>query len=108
MDKGRRNELRQLKYRNRVQNIIHGIDIYVTRSGRQIYKPKLIDVIEDRGFLCYKEQGKPCSCAVCQPPEDSYGSRKTIKQAVVREVDEEVLNMGVDYWEEEMWEVGFE
>jgi hypothetical protein len=62
MDKGRRNELRQLKYRNRVQNIIHGID----------------------------------------------GSRRTMKQAVAREVEEEVGYMDESLDEELMWEGGFE
>lgn len=48
MNKGRRNELRDLKWKRRLKNL--GLK-------RQSAKD----------FICYRDQGKPCSCALCSP-----------------------------------------
>lgn len=48
MNKGRRNELTQLKFKKRLNNL-----------GLQQNTPK--------DFICYKTTGNPCSCKMCQP-----------------------------------------
>lgn len=48
MNKGRRNELRDLKWKRRLKNL-----------GLDRKKPK--------DFICYRDQGKPCSCPMCSP-----------------------------------------
>jgi hypothetical protein len=48
MNKGIRNELRDLKWKRRLKNL-----------GLKRQGPK--------DFICYRDQGKPCSCAMCSP-----------------------------------------
>lgn len=60
-NKGRRNELRELKYRRRLRN----------------YR------LKDNGegsYYCYKTTGNPCSCAICQQPEQNYQRAKQKQQ----------------------------
>lgn len=46
MDKGRRQELTQLRFVKRLKNLSISLD-------------------KKDEFYCYKEQGKPCSCYMC-------------------------------------------
>lgn len=48
MNKGRRNELRNLRWTRRLNTL-----------G--------LKRIKERDFICYRDQGKPCSCAMCSP-----------------------------------------
>lgn len=48
MNKGRRNELRDLKWARRLKSL-----------G--------LKRVNDRDYICYRDQGKPCSCAMCSP-----------------------------------------
>lgn len=52
MNKGRRHELKMLKYKKRL---------------------KQLGLKEGEGkFYAYRSHGAPCSCMVCQQPDDSY------------------------------------
>lgn len=80
MNKGRRNELAQLKRKKRLRyHYVNGLDIYVTKNGRYIHKPKLTDLDKNVGTV-YKSTGKPCSCAMCSPgkigEKEKYKSMK--------------------------------
>lgn len=48
MNKGRRNELRDLKFKRRLKNL-----------GLTSVNPK--------DYVCFRDQGKPCSCYMCSP-----------------------------------------
>ena len=65
MDKKRRNELTQLKYKKRIRIFVANIDIYICRDGRQIRNPRTIDIIKDGGQRVYKSTSTPCSCYMC-------------------------------------------
>ncbi len=65
-NKGRRQELKQLKFKKRLKNL-----------GLKQKKPK--------DFICYKDQGKPCSCWMCagdkyKRSEIKEEERKQLKQ----------------------------
>lgn len=55
MNKGRRNELRDLKWKRRLKNL-----------GLKREK--------SRDYICYRDQGRPCNCSVCQKPK--YNRKK--------------------------------
>jgi hypothetical protein len=58
MNKGRRNELRDLKWKRRLKNL--GL------------------IKEDKkSFICYRDQGKPCSCSICR--NQKYNRAKSKK-----------------------------
>lgn len=65
MNKGRRQELKQLKYLKRIKRFVAGNHCYVNREGNYIYQPKAVDVVKDRGQLIYKTTSTPCSCWMC-------------------------------------------
>lgn len=58
MNKARRNELRQLKFKRRLKNL-----------GLKQTSP--------RDYVCYKDQGKPCSCKMCSPRKYSRSKTKS-------------------------------
>lgn len=66
MNKGRRNELAQLKRRKRLHHLVNGIDVYITKDGDKINKPRVTDLPKNYQTV-YKSTGKPCSCAMCSP-----------------------------------------
>lgn len=62
MNKGRRNELRKLKYQRRMRNFGYS-PFTPIKEGNQ-------------NFTGFVNHGSPCSCSVCQQPEDSYNRAK--------------------------------
>ena len=56
MNKGRRNELTNLKFKKRL---------------KQLGLKK-----EEGSFYCYKSSGKPCSCSVCKKPRYKRSNNK--------------------------------
>jgi hypothetical protein len=57
MNKGRRNELKMLKFKKRLQQV--GFKL------QDAYKP-------GNRLFCYKTSGKPCSCWACSPKDRKY------------------------------------
>lgn len=70
MNKGRRQELKYLKYKKRIRRFVSNIDVYVDKEGKYIYNPKSVDVIQENGQHCYRTTSTPCSCIMCAP--DKY------------------------------------
>jgi hypothetical protein len=66
MNKGRRNELAQLKKKKRLRHLVNNLDVYITKDGRYIHKPKVTDIPKTE-YNVYKSTGKPCSCPMCSP-----------------------------------------
>lgn len=65
MNKQRRNELTQLKYKKRIQRFAATCNLYVSSQGEYIYNPKTVDIISDGGQHMYKTTSTPCSCWSC-------------------------------------------
>jgi hypothetical protein len=68
MDKGRRNQLRQLHYKKRLKNL------------------GLKETEKDVNLHCFKDQGKPCSCLLCSP--EKYNRKEKHKN---KDIEEENL-----------------
>ena len=66
MNKARRNELRQLKYQRRLKNL------------------GLKELDPNRNYHGYKDQGKPCSCFICQPPDRNYNRAKEKRKQLLQ------------------------
>lgn len=49
-NKGRRNEITQLKWKKRLKNLN-------------------LPISDKRKYTCFKAQGKPCGCFGCKPPK---------------------------------------
>ena len=64
-NKGNRQRITFLKYKKRIKCFVSNTTVYIKRNGERIYHPKAIDVIKDRGQLCYKTTSTPCSCSMC-------------------------------------------
>jgi len=64
MNKGRRNELRQLKFKKRLRE-----------RGLKQKRPT--------DFVCYKDQGQPCSCHGCSG--EKYNRHKNKKRPEVND-----------------------
>lgn len=62
-NKGERNHQTQKRYKKRVKRL--KLYWYRTRKGKLVQNPSSEFVIKDLGFMCYKHQGKSCSCAMC-------------------------------------------
>jgi hypothetical protein len=75
MNKGRRHELKMLKYRKRLHRWVSGITRYHTRTGEIIYHPTVEDIIADNGQNCYRTTSSPCSCWCCSG-EKKYNRAK--------------------------------
>lgn len=85
MNKGRRNELRELHYQKRLKN----------------YRIK----DDSKGnFHAFKTTGKPCSCFVCQQPEHNY-NRSIIKQATRTKINTELTYQGEGGEDDKAWEI---
>lgn len=69
MNKARRNELKQLKYKRRLK-------IIGQCNAETLANPKG----ERYNFTGFKTSGKPCSCYACQQIEDSYNRAKIKRQ----------------------------
>lgn len=65
MNKKIRQDLKQLKYQQRIKRFVLGLDTYITRDGERIHQPKAADVIADKGQLNYMTTSTPCSCWMC-------------------------------------------
>lgn len=57
MDKGRRNELRDLKWKKRLK-----------KMNLKRENPK--------DFICFRDQGKPCNCWLCKRPKYNRAKNK--------------------------------
>lgn len=88
MNKGRRQELKKLKYIKRIRRFVAGLDQYVTREGVCIKNPKTHDVIDDNGQLAYKNTSTPCSCWMCSYPQyDRNEFKKQTKLLINEELE---------------------
>lgn len=65
MNKKIRRDKTFLKYKKRIALLAANTDHYITKDGTDIYKPKTIDIINDKGFLSLKTQATLCSCYGC-------------------------------------------
>jgi NADPH-dependent curcumin reductase CurA len=66
-NKGRRQELTQLKYKNRLRywaNIWRN-STHITQDGTEIFSPTVQDLIDDNAFSHLKTQAMMCSCGIC-------------------------------------------
>lgn len=66
MNKGRRNELAQLKRRKRLRHLINGIYWHRNEDGQWVKNPKLTDIPKNQHTV-FKSTGTPCSCDMCSP-----------------------------------------
>ena len=78
MNKGRRIEIGNLKWKKRLHNYVNGLDIYVTKNGARIYSPKVTDIPKNC-FTVLKSTGKPCSCPMCSPGKIEEKSKYKMK-----------------------------
>ena len=86
MDKKQRRDKEFYKYKKRISKWVSNRKIYFTRDGRKIYNPKTVDILEDRGQLCYKTTSTPCSCYCCS---DIYKYQRHEKKQEDRRLLEE-------------------
>ncbi len=89
MNKDRRQEIKQLKYKKRIQRFAASAGRYHNRKGEVIYNPKTIDVLADNGQLHYKTTSTPCSCPMCQDPDRNY-HRAKVKETSGKELSEDL------------------
>jgi len=88
MNKGRRNELTQLKYLKRVKRYVSSCSLWVLSSGEYLYDPKTIDIIKDKALLGFKSSSVLCSCWSCSGSdkyrrhEKKMEDRKLITEAL--------------------------
>lgn len=68
MNKGRRNEIKQLKYKRRIKRL----RIPDTLMHQALVNPKG----DQYNFTSFKTTSNPCSCGVCQQPEQAYNRGK--------------------------------
>lgn len=86
MNKGRRQELAQLKYIKRVKRYIAGSRIWILSSGETIHNPNVEDMYNAKEFLEFKSSSVLCSCWGCSG-EYKY-KRHEFKRETQRLVDE--------------------
>ena len=70
--------MKMLRYKRRIRNYVNSIDVYISKDGTRIHKPKVGDILKDNGHNWYREQSCPCSCIFCQPVK--YNRAKTKRQ----------------------------
>jgi hypothetical protein len=94
MNKKRRQELKQLKFINRIKRFIANGKYYFTKDRERIDSPTVQDIINDGGFLCYKTTSTPCSCYTCSG-EYKYRrhEHKIIERKLVQEGLEDYYNL---------------
>lgn len=83
MNKGRRNEIKKLKYLKRIRLLANGLDIYVTCNGEYIRNPKVQDILKDNGQNCYRTTSTPCSCSVCSHNKYNRAKIKSTMKKVI-------------------------
>lgn len=94
MNKQRRNELTQLKYKKRIRRFVLSCHLYVNRDGEYIYEPKTCDVINDLGQLVYKTSSTPCSCFMCSGYyKYKRHEQKVIERKLIQDGLEEFKNL---------------
>ncbi len=81
MNKGRRNELRKLKYKRRLK-------LMGCLSPETLNRPKGVRMGVSYNFTGFIESGKPCSCEFCTPTNKKKDMPPPInKKAVIQEWD---------------------
>ena len=88
MNKKRRQELKQLKYVNRIKRFLASWGTYINREGEYIRNPKTKDIIQDNGMLYYKNTSTPCSCGMC-----AYYKYKRHEQKIM---DDKLIQDGLE------------
>lgn len=65
MNKKRRQELKELKYRKRLKYWVSVWNKHTTKEGIEIVNPTVNDLVEDGAYLHLKTQAVMCSCEMC-------------------------------------------
>ena len=88
MNKKRRQELKQLKFKNRIKRFVANGSYYY--SGRErIDSPTVQDVINNGDCLYYKTTSTPCSCWMCS---GYYKYKRHEEKIVVRKLIQDGLD----------------
>lgn len=88
INKKRRQELKQLKFINRIKRFVANGRYYFTSDSVRIDSPTVQDVIDDGGYMCYKTTSTPCSCWMCsgyykyRRHEEKVIERKLIQEGI--------------------------
>ncbi|MEO6304475.1 MAG: hypothetical protein ABIP51_15025 [Bacteroidia bacterium] len=77
-NKKTKKDLTFLKYKKRVKRFAANCSHYITKDGRDIFNPKTIDIIKDKGYLEYKNSSVLCSCYDCS---GYYKYKRHLKKA---------------------------
>jgi hypothetical protein len=99
MNKGRRNEIKFLKYKKRIKRWVANCSIYDAKDGRQIYYPKAIDLINDRSRTNFKNTGTICSCWMCS----KYWK---YKRHIKKQEDHKLISEGLKLYQDESYLLG--
>lgn len=67
MDKGRRNEIAQLKKVKRLRKHAACMNIYINSKGEKIFNPKVEDLKDWKFADKLKNHSTVCSCSMCSP-----------------------------------------
>ncbi len=89
MNKQRRNELKQLKFKNRIKRFVANGSYFFTKDMQRIDSPTVQDVINDGGFQWYRTTSCPCNCWVCS---GEYKYKRHEQKVENRKLIEEGLN----------------
>lgn len=94
MNKKRRQELKQLKFINRLKRFVTSLDYYFTKNHERIDSPTVQDVIDDKSMLFYKTTSTPCSCWMCSGYyKYKRHEEKVIERKQIQDGLEEYLNL---------------
>ena len=88
MNKKRRQELKQLKFINRIKRFVADGTYFFTKDSVRIDTPTVQDIINDGGYLYYKNTSTPCSCWECS---SYYKYRRHEHKAIERKLVQEGL-----------------
>lgn len=89
MNKKRRQELKMLKFINRIERFIANGGSYYTKDMVRVDTPTVQDVIDDGGFNNYRTTSTPCSCWMCS---GYYKYRRHEQKILERRLIQEGLN----------------
>jgi uncharacterized Fe-S cluster-containing MiaB family protein len=89
MNKGRRNELKKLKFISRLKRFVvsHG---YFFKRGTldRIDSPTVQDILNDGGWQWYRTTSCPCNCWMCTYDEYDRNAMKKETERLIREYEE--------------------
>lgn len=88
MNKKRRQELKRLKFINRIKRFVANGGYYFTQDSERIDTPTVQDVINDGGHMSYKTTSTPCSCWMCS---GYYKYRRHEQKVIERKLVQEGL-----------------